>query len=488
MATKIAIFAAGLNPMGNHQLACLEAVANQFDHVILFPSGPHRTDGIKANIDFVPSRHRATMIYLAHLELSDAAMDKTDLDLSDLERPAFTPTFKIEELIRQRYPDYFVGEDTECWHVIGADWFGRDSQGRLKIHTWQHGAELWQNLNFAILTRPGYSIAEADLPPHRQIIPVSITGSSSDIRRLVPELQPIDQLVPASVADYIHRFGLYSGRPIPAVTKFRTDRPRILLLFDPEKPNASNIARSLFDSLGSLVVNGSDEPYNLIVGVGGDGFQLGLVNAYWERRVPFLGINDGRRGFLMNNVEPALLTPEFFRREFDLYEAPLLEVTVTNRLGDTATVLALNDTVMKSISSQQGWFELSVNGQQLTQSLPADAVLVTTPTGSTAYWRNIGGPAFTVESRHLGIGAVAPDRDYNVHPIMVSDGSVVTIKNVGDPAKRPTIVCADSKVFQDAVSMTARMSPIAHCQILSLPGQREQKVMRLQAPAGYIPV
>jgi NAD+ kinase len=124
--------------------------------------------------------------------------------------------------------------------------------------------------------------------------------------------------------------------------------------------------------------------------IGGDGSLIEVARYLWDRDIPILGINMGTLGYLteveLNNLEDSI--GQVIREEFIYEDRMMLEGT----FGNGAIDVALNDIV---ISRNGGLFvtrfRLYVNGE-LLNSYEADGVIISTPTGSTAYNLSAGGP------------------------------------------------------------------------------------------------
>jgi NAD+ kinase len=141
-----------------------------------------------------------------------------------------------------------------------------------------------------------------------------------------------------------------------------------------------------------------------IVAMGGDGTMLGAMRLTAERPVPVLGVNYGNLGFLVE-VAPAELPQALDRLaagDFTLEHHSCLEA------GSLATRFAFNDVVLSS-SARGGAVPVDLTVNDLHYGYyRSDAVIVSTPTGSTAYNYAAGGPVLSPSSAALVITPVAP--------------------------------------------------------------------------------
>jgi NAD+ kinase len=145
---------------------------------------------------------------------------------------------------------------------------------------------------------------------------------------------------------------------------------------------------------------------DVVVALGGDGTVLEGARIARKHGVPAVGVNAGTVGFLAeidpDNVAEAL--DALVAGEYRVSERMTLEAT----LPDGSSVDGLNDAVVeKAVSRQVVRIEVAVAGEPLAL-YRTDAVIVSTPTGSTAYNFSAGGPLVDPELQALIVTAVAP--------------------------------------------------------------------------------
>ena len=143
---------------------------------------------------------------------------------------------------------------------------------------------------------------------------------------------------------------------------------------------------------------------NAIIALGGDGTMLGALRMTVGRQVPVLGVNHGHLGFLVE-VTPAELPAALAKvaaGEFTIEQHSCLE------LGQLPIRYGFNDLVLgRAGRTGTVSLDLTVNGQRYGY-YRGDAVIVATPTGSTAYNYAAGGPVLSPSSRAMVITPVAP--------------------------------------------------------------------------------
>jgi len=133
---------------------------------------------------------------------------------------------------------------------------------------------------------------------------------------------------------------------------------------------------------------------DLIVVLGGDGTLLSMARAVGDLGVPLLGVNLGGLGFLtattLDEMLPALDT--WFAGGMTVEQRMMLAARVLRRGQVVCEHAALNDVVItKSAMSRIIEFSVSMDGQFAT-AYRADGLIISTPTGSTAYSLSAGGP------------------------------------------------------------------------------------------------
>lgn len=137
------------------------------------------------------------------------------------------------------------------------------------------------------------------------------------------------------------------------------------------------------------------EGLDLALVLGGDGTLLRAASMVRDHRVPVVGVNLGRLGFLSEIEQEDLphVVPRLARGDVAIEERMTLSVTVRDADGTaTSTSWALNEASVEREGPQR-LVVLDVNiGGTAFARIPADAVILATPTGSTAYAFSAGGP------------------------------------------------------------------------------------------------
>lgn len=173
---------------------------------------------------------------------------------------------------------------------------------------------------------------------------------------------------------------------------------------------------------------GDDFNADYVISMGGDGTFLKAAVRVGIKSIPLIGINMGRLGFLADvlpgEVETALQA--VFEGNYNIEEHTAIQIS-TNGGNFDGCHYALNDIAVlkRDIASMIG-IHTSIDGSFLV-NYQADGLIVSTPTGSTAYSLSNGGPIIVPQTRTLCLTPVAP-HSLNIRPIVISDSSTVTLE------------------------------------------------------------
>ncbi len=182
---------------------------------------------------------------------------------------------------------------------------------------------------------------------------------------------------------------------------------------------------------GDLAVDEADfgAKIDVCVSIGGDGTMLRAAGLVAQNGVPILGVNAGRLGYLAE-VEPAHLIDALERwRRGELIEEPRMMVEVTSEVrgddGEPFRGWALNDAVVARLDSGRTVDVLVTIRDRPFSNYVADAVIVSTPTGSTAYSLSAGGPIVEPDFRALILTPVAAHILFNRSMILAPTTEVM---------------------------------------------------------------
>jgi NAD+ kinase len=192
-----------------------------------------------------------------------------------------------------------------------------------------------------------------------------------------------------------------------------------------ESETAQSLPEQNFAALDAQQIG---EQADLAVVVGGDGTMLGIARQLAPFKVPLIGINQGRLGFMTDipseNMLPVL--GEMLEGQFHAEQRTLLQGRVLRNGQSIFEALSFNDVVV-SRGTGAGMVELRVDVDgHFMYNQRSDGLIVATPTGSTAYALSAGGPLLHPRLGGLVLVPIAPHALSN-RPIVVPDGSEIVI-------------------------------------------------------------
>jgi len=168
---------------------------------------------------------------------------------------------------------------------------------------------------------------------------------------------------------------------------------------------------------------------DLVIVLGGDGTLLGVARLAGRREVPILGVNLGGLGFL------AAVPPEqvfqalerVWKGDYLISKRAKLDIHVTRAGKNEARFHALNDIVInKGALARMIEIAAWVDGEPLFD-FRADGLIVSTPTGSTAYSLSAGGPVIEPGVGVLVMSPICP-HTLTLRPVVLSDRARIEIE------------------------------------------------------------
>jgi NAD+ kinase len=229
--------------------------------------------------------------------------------------------------------------------------------------------------------------------------------------------------------------------------------------------------REFLRKRGCEVVPEGETKADLAIVIGGDGTMLAAARELVRHKVPLVGINQGRVGFMtdighddMQSGIGAILDGKYAIEERTLLDAEI------RRGNDTVLrTIALNEAVVgKGAQGRLIEFELWLDGE-FVYTLRADGMIVCTPTGSTAYSLSAQGPILHPAVPALALVPLNP-HTLSARPVSVSDRCTIELRLVR---------ALDAQAFFDGV---------AHAELAEgdkLVLKRSADAMRFVHPPGY---
>ena len=167
----------------------------------------------------------------------------------------------------------------------------------------------------------------------------------------------------------------------------------------------------------------TDEDIHFALSIGGDGTFLSTAMQVAEKGIPILGINCGHLGFLadVKTEEADAIMLKLLAGDYTIEERSMLEVTTSDDAAKRIlNPLALNEVaILKQELASMISVETLLNGEPL-HNYYGDGLIISTPTGSTAYNLSAGGPIAVPQSRVLLLSPVA-SHSLNVRPLVIPE-------------------------------------------------------------------
>jgi len=222
--------------------------------------------------------------------------------------------------------------------------------------------------------------------------------------------------------------GSAAARPALARVARLAESRGLAVFFDPETARA----------LGRGARRGDPAAADLVVVVGGDGTLLSAARWLAGHPRPILGINLGGLGFMTETgpeeAEAVLL--DVFAGRYSVGRRMTLDATLMRGRRSVARLVVLNDAVIaKSALARMIDLQVSIDGDEVT-TYRGDGLIVSTPTGSTAYSLSAGGPIIHPEMTALLIAPICP-HTLTMRPLVVPAGARIEV----------TLATRDSEVY-----------------------------------------
>ncbi|MBI3558047.1 MAG: NAD(+)/NADH kinase, partial [Deltaproteobacteria bacterium] len=203
----------------------------------------------------------------------------------------------------------------------------------------------------------------------------------------------------------------------------------------PEAKKLALEAGAFLEKKGKRVLYDSDHTKDLIVSkadlmlvLGGDGTFLTVARRMAKRSVPILGVNMGQLGFLTEVKKSELfaaLTAALAGR-LVASERTMMECTHIRKGKILLKTVVVNDVVV-SRGAIARIFDMQVLVDELlVTNIKADGLIISTPTGSTAYGLAAGGPIISPEVKAMAIVPICP-HSLTLRPIVIPDTSEITV-------------------------------------------------------------
>lgn len=258
----------------------------------------------------------------------------------------------------------------------------------------------------------------------------------------------------------------------PAAARPRFGRVALIgRLRSPESEKALGGMRAFLERRGCKVLAEGETSADLAVVVGGDGSMLAAARELVRHKVPLVGVNLGRVGFMTDighdDMESGI--GAILDGNYTIEERTLLDAEIRRGEGTVLRTIALNEAVVgKGSQGRLIEFELWLDGE-FVYTLRADGMIVCTPTGSTAYALSAQGPILHPAVPALALVPLNP-HTLSARPVSVADRCMIEIRLAR---------ALDAQAYFDGVAH----ADLAEGDRLTL--KRSADVLRFVHPPGY---
>ena len=214
-----------------------------------------------------------------------------------------------------------------------------------------------------------------------------------------------------------------------------------------------------------------------VISLGGDGTFLKAASRVGAKQIPIIGVNMGRLGFLANvtSEEVKGVLDSVFEGKYEIEERAVIQLEADGAVLENCP-FALNDiAILKRDNAAMISIKASVNGEYLVTYL-ADGLVISTPTGSTAYSLSVGGPIIVPQSGILSMTPVAP-HSLNIRPIVINDEAEIKLEVQSRSHNFLAAVDGRSEKLSEGVTLTVKKAPYKVC-IVKAYGQRFFSTLR----------
>lgn len=222
----------------------------------------------------------------------------------------------------------------------------------------------------------------------------------------------------------------------------------------------ANLCKALNNEIKvSNIFQGDDFDTDYAISLGGDGTFLRAASKVGAKKIPIIGVNMGRLGFLANVLpnEFRETLDDIYNGNFDIDERSVIKLESENEAIGTSPY-ALNDiSILKRDNASMITLHASIDGEYLV-TYQADGLIVSTPTGSTAYSLSNGGPIIVPRGGILCLTPVAP-HSLNLRPIVFSDDVVIHLEVESRSHNYLVAIDGRSVKLKEGTTLTIRKAP-----------------------------
>jgi len=168
---------------------------------------------------------------------------------------------------------------------------------------------------------------------------------------------------------------------------------------------------------------------DVLVCLGGDGTLLKAATKIYDKELPIMGINLGNLGYLTevdkNNIDQAIV--QLFEGKYKIEERMMLEAVIRRNGNDVIKDVALNDVVITRGAVSRILHVKAYINDMFVDTFPGDGLIISSPTGSTAYSLSAGGPIVEPDTNLMVVTPICPHILYSRSFVTKADSVVKAV-------------------------------------------------------------
>lgn len=231
------------------------------------------------------------------------------------------------------------------------------------------------------------------------------------------------------------------------------------------------------DAKGAMAFDGDDFDADFVISMGGDGTLLKAAARVGAKNIPIIGVNFGRLGFLSDTMpsEIDMAIDALYKGDFALENHAAINVDIKGN-GIQGQWVALNDiAVLKRDTAAMISIHTSIDDEYVV-TYQADGLIISTPTGSTAYSLSNGGPIVVPSADVLCLTPVAP-HSLNIRSIVINGSSEVMLSV--ESRSHNFLLAVDGQSITMKEGTKVRISKAQHqVKIVKLPNKHYYTTLR----------
>ncbi|MCX7986527.1 MAG: NAD kinase [Bacteroidales bacterium] len=198
--------------------------------------------------------------------------------------------------------------------------------------------------------------------------------------------------------------------------------------------------------------------FNLFFSLGGDGTLLESIRYVKDKKIPIAGINTGRLGFLANIAQEEIENSIdlLISGSYGIDNRTLLSFYCENN-PFFSFPFALNEITVQKHDTSLITIETTIDGEEVNRYW-ADGLILSTPTGSTAYSLSTGGPIVSPEVKAIIVSPIA-SHNLSVRPLIIPNHRTIQLRASSRSGKYLVTLDSQSKVFDCDIPIEIKLAP-----------------------------